>query len=67
MSVTNVSSVDYKEETSTLLVHYAGGTTSSYSPVLYEEFQECLKAESLSKFVHGIIRKGNLVGKKVEA
>jgi hypothetical protein len=67
MSETNVYGISYNKVTKSMLVHYTGGASHSYSPVTYDEFITCLTAENLSRAVHQVVRKGNLVGKKVEA
>jgi hypothetical protein len=67
MSERNVVSVEYNEAEKALLVHYMGGSVHSYSPVSKDEFIACQNAENLSRLVHFIVRRGDLVGKKVEA
>ena len=66
MSGKNVDSFKYFYKTKTLVVKYSGGTVYSYSPVSNEEFLACSKTDNASQVVHSIVRKGNLVGKKVE-
>ena len=66
MSEMNVKSVEYDKETETLTVYYNGGSVHSYTPVSDAEFNACQSAENISKAVHYLTRKGNLVGKKVE-
>lgn len=66
MSEGNVNSVEYDEAGKSLLVHYLGGSIHLYTPVSLEEFVVCKNADNLSKAVHAVVRKGNLVGKKVE-
>lgn len=64
MSISNVTSIRYNKTLCKLTVVYGGGTAWVYHPVSIERYLRLYASKQLSKDVHKLIRKGNIVGVK---
>ncbi|MFA5252348.1 MAG: KTSC domain-containing protein [Phycisphaerae bacterium] len=62
MFTDDVKTINYSESSNTLTVTYQGGTTCHYRPVNPENYAEIVKADCLSKVLHGVLRRSGIVG-----
>ena len=62
MSVSNVKNISYNQKELILTVVYGGGAVWKYHPVSMKIYCWLLSSEQLSKDIHTVIRKQNIVG-----